>query len=67
MKVALFFVLFFVVFFKPDDSALGGGYIQSFCVTLSVNEQYRFSAEVIMQNLLSRVFVMPPKKLCGFS
>lgn len=64
---SVFCFVFCCFFFKPDDSALGGGYIQSFCVTLSVNEQYRFSAEVIMQNLLSRVFVMPPKKLCSFS
>lgn len=40
-------VFLFFLFFKPGDSALGGRYVQSFCVKLSVNEQYRFSAEVI--------------------
>lgn len=66
MKVALFFVLFFVVFFKPDDSALGGGYIQSFCVTLSVNEQYRFSAEVIYAKPVEPCVCNAPKEAVWF-
>lgn len=65
MKVALFFVLFFV-FFKPDDSALGGGYIQSFCVTLSVNEQYRFSAEVIYAKPVEPCVCYAPKEAVQF-
>lgn len=66
MKVTLFFVLFFVVFFKPDDSALGGGYIQSFCVTLSVNEQYRFSAEVIYAKPVEPCVCNAPKEAVRF-
>lgn len=66
MKVTLFFVLFFVVFFKPDDSALGGGYIQSFCVTLSVNEQYRFSAEVIYAKPVEPCVCNAPKEAMQF-
>lgn len=63
---SVFCFVFCCCFFKPDDSALGGGYIQSFCVTLSVNEQYRFSAEVIYAKPVEPCVCNAPKEAVRF-